>query len=241
MKRYCNTPTQLPFLRILCIGPTDTSTVWCELISGMGRTRQWCCSTSLSPWVWWQCTQPGSQQVWWIDWTWSSLCFIFIRWCWPFCWPHDERAWLFGFCLCACVVWQLAGENHCLRSSCTHICLLSAVGPRYYSCACPSGWMLAADQITCTRGMRPATWRKTLITQFDEKGSQIRCSRYVEILRSSSAVVIATAERMALSCFICSYLNAGKRINLWKHLTWTIQILVNSLPFRFSCKLLFQL
>uniref|UniRef100_A0A3B4FEE2 Low-density lipoprotein receptor-related protein 2 n=1 Tax=Pundamilia nyererei TaxID=303518 RepID=A0A3B4FEE2_9CICH len=46
---------------------------------------------------------------------------------------------------------QPAGENHCLRSSCTHICLLSAVGPRYYSCACPSGWMLAADQITCTR------------------------------------------------------------------------------------------
>ncbi|XP_035811393.2 low-density lipoprotein receptor-related protein 2a isoform X1 [Amphiprion ocellaris] len=46
---------------------------------------------------------------------------------------------------------QPAGENHCLRSPCTHICLLSAVGPRYYSCACPSGWTLAADQITCTR------------------------------------------------------------------------------------------
>nr|XP_046260892.1 low-density lipoprotein receptor-related protein 2a isoform X2 [Scatophagus argus] len=46
---------------------------------------------------------------------------------------------------------QPAGENHCFRSPCTHICLLSAVGPRYYSCACPSGWTLAADQITCTR------------------------------------------------------------------------------------------
>ena len=64
VKRYCNIPTQLPFLRILCIGPTDTSTVWCEPISGTGRTRQWCFSTSLSPWVWWQCTQPGSRQVW---------------------------------------------------------------------------------------------------------------------------------------------------------------------------------
>lgn len=63
MKRYYNIPTQLPFLRILSIGPTDTSTVWCGPISGMGRTRQWCCSTSLSPWVWWQCTQPGSRQV----------------------------------------------------------------------------------------------------------------------------------------------------------------------------------
>lgn len=48
------------------------------------------------------------------------------------------------------------GENHCLRSPCTHICLLSAVGPAYYSCACPSGWTLAADQITCTRGLHPA-------------------------------------------------------------------------------------
>ncbi|CAG5865572.1 unnamed protein product [Menidia menidia] len=46
---------------------------------------------------------------------------------------------------------QPAGQNYCLRSPCTHICLLSAVGPRYYSCACPSGWTLAADQFTCTR------------------------------------------------------------------------------------------
>ncbi|TKS67243.1 Low-density lipoprotein receptor-related protein 2 [Collichthys lucidus] len=35
-----------------------------------------------------------------------------------------------------------------------------------------SGWTLAADQITCTRGMHPAKWRKKIITQFDEKGSQ---------------------------------------------------------------------
>ncbi|KTG44453.1 hypothetical protein cypCar_00031434, partial [Cyprinus carpio] len=28
---------------------------------------------------------------------------------------------------------------------------LSAIGPRFYSCACPSGWTLAADQFTCTR------------------------------------------------------------------------------------------
>uniref|UniRef100_A0A3Q2Q3X8 Low-density lipoprotein receptor-related protein 2 n=1 Tax=Fundulus heteroclitus TaxID=8078 RepID=A0A3Q2Q3X8_FUNHE len=46
---------------------------------------------------------------------------------------------------------QPAGRNHCLGSPCTHICLLSAVGPRYYSCACPSGWTLAADQFTCAR------------------------------------------------------------------------------------------
>ncbi|KAA8588167.1 hypothetical protein FQN60_001361 [Etheostoma spectabile] len=46
---------------------------------------------------------------------------------------------------------QPTGENHCLRSPCTHICLLSAVEPSYYSCACPSGWTLATDQITCTR------------------------------------------------------------------------------------------
>lgn len=74
-------------------------------------------------------------------------------------------------------VWfgNVVGENHCMRSPCTHLCLLSALGPSYYSCACPSGWTLAADQITCTRGMHPAKLRKTLIAWFDEKGSQVRC------------------------------------------------------------------
>lgn len=61
------------------------------------------------------------------------------------------------------------GENRCLRSPCTHICLLSAVGPAYYSCACPSGWTLAVDQITCTRGLHPAKSRETLITWLAEK------------------------------------------------------------------------
>ncbi|XP_077472512.1 low-density lipoprotein receptor-related protein 2a isoform X9 [Stigmatopora argus] len=46
---------------------------------------------------------------------------------------------------------QPAGNNHCFQNPCTHICLLSAIGPRFYSCACPSGWTLAADQVTCTR------------------------------------------------------------------------------------------
>ncbi|XP_073701234.1 low-density lipoprotein receptor-related protein 2a [Garra rufa] len=51
---------------------------------------------------------------------------------------------------------QPAGYNPCDPRSnpCTHICLLSAIGPRFYSCACPSGWTLAADQFTCARGMR---------------------------------------------------------------------------------------
>ncbi len=49
-----------------------------------------------------------------------------------------------------------AGYNPCdpRSSPCTHICLLSASGPRFYSCACPSGWTLAADQFTCARGAR---------------------------------------------------------------------------------------
>ncbi|XP_016414141.1 low-density lipoprotein receptor-related protein 2-like [Sinocyclocheilus rhinocerous] len=48
---------------------------------------------------------------------------------------------------------QPAGYNPCdpRSSPCTHICLLSAIGPRFYSCACPSGWTLAADQFTCAR------------------------------------------------------------------------------------------
>uniref|UniRef100_A0A3Q2YAJ4 EGF-like domain-containing protein n=1 Tax=Hippocampus comes TaxID=109280 RepID=A0A3Q2YAJ4_HIPCM len=47
------------------------------------------------------------------------------------------------------------GRNHCFQNPCTHICLLSAIGPRFYSCACPSGWTLAADQVTCTRTEDP--------------------------------------------------------------------------------------
>ncbi|XP_059895450.1 LOW QUALITY PROTEIN: low-density lipoprotein receptor-related protein 2a [Gadus macrocephalus] len=46
---------------------------------------------------------------------------------------------------------QPAGVNHCAGSPCTHICLLSAVGPSFYACACPSGWTLAADHVTCAR------------------------------------------------------------------------------------------
>uniref|UniRef100_A0A672KQ36 Low-density lipoprotein receptor-related protein 2-like n=1 Tax=Sinocyclocheilus grahami TaxID=75366 RepID=A0A672KQ36_SINGR len=48
---------------------------------------------------------------------------------------------------------QPAGYNPCDPRStpCTHICLLSAIGPRFYSCACPSGWTLTADQFTCAR------------------------------------------------------------------------------------------
>lgn len=47
-----------------------------------------------------------------------------------------------------------SGYNPCdpHLSPCTHICLLSAIGPRFYSCACPSGWTLAADLFTCVRG-----------------------------------------------------------------------------------------
>ncbi|RXM28137.1 Low-density lipoprotein receptor-related protein 2 [Acipenser ruthenus] len=46
---------------------------------------------------------------------------------------------------------QPAGSNFCSMSPCTHICLLSALAPRFYSCACPSGWTLAADLVTCVR------------------------------------------------------------------------------------------
>lgn len=156
VKRCYNIPTQLPFLRILSIGPTDTSTVWCGPISGMGRTRQWCCSTSLSPWVWWQCTQPGNRQV-----TNTAKCFFFSGYV-----QNLSTNYLLTLGV---------GENHCLRSPCTHICLLSAVGPAYYSCACPSGWTLAADQITCTRGLHPAKSRGTLFMCFI--GMQIRADK----------------------------------------------------------------
>lgn len=172
-KRFFNTPTRLPFLRILCIGPTDTSIAWCEPISGMGRTRQWCCSTSLSQWVLWQCTQPGSQQVWqphaashrtvkslltgWIAFgiLRSNATFFknkFGSTCYSLRVMLESSIKLYllsHFGLCDSSV----GRNHCFQNPCTHICLLSAIGPRFYSCACPSGWTLASDQVTCARSM----------------------------------------------------------------------------------------
>ncbi|XP_016104637.1 low-density lipoprotein receptor-related protein 2-like [Sinocyclocheilus grahami] len=60
-----------------------------------------------------------------------------------------------------------AGYNPCdpRSSPCTHICLLSAIGPRFYSCACPSGWTLATDQFTCVLRLKgEIQYRKTLIT-----------------------------------------------------------------------------
>uniref|UniRef100_A0A3B3R2I7 Low density lipoprotein receptor-related protein 2a n=1 Tax=Paramormyrops kingsleyae TaxID=1676925 RepID=A0A3B3R2I7_9TELE len=50
---------------------------------------------------------------------------------------------------------QPPGVNRCSFNPCTHICLLSAIGPRFYSCACPSGWNLATDQISCVRVTDP--------------------------------------------------------------------------------------
>uniref|UniRef100_A0A3Q2ZKI3 EGF-like domain-containing protein n=1 Tax=Hippocampus comes TaxID=109280 RepID=A0A3Q2ZKI3_HIPCM len=65
--------------------------------------------------------------------------------------PHIKLYLLSHFGLCDSSV----GRNHCFQNPCTHICLLSAIGPRFYSCACPSGWTLAADQVTCTRTEDP--------------------------------------------------------------------------------------
>ncbi|XP_066544684.1 low-density lipoprotein receptor-related protein 2a isoform X1 [Amia ocellicauda] len=50
---------------------------------------------------------------------------------------------------------QPSATNFCASSSCSHICLLSSLGPRFYSCACPSGWSLAVDQINCLRAEDP--------------------------------------------------------------------------------------
>ncbi|KAM4859286.1 low-density lipoprotein receptor-related protein 2 [Thomomys bottae] len=50
---------------------------------------------------------------------------------------------------------QPNSPNPCALSSCSHLCLLSTQGPRYYSCACPSGWNLSQDSVNCVRGDQP--------------------------------------------------------------------------------------
>ncbi|XP_019409279.1 PREDICTED: low-density lipoprotein receptor-related protein 2 [Crocodylus porosus] len=50
---------------------------------------------------------------------------------------------------------QPGGINSCASASCSHLCLLSSSGPRFYSCACPSGWTLSPDNVNCMRVEQP--------------------------------------------------------------------------------------
>uniref|UniRef100_A0A8C6B9V0 Low-density lipoprotein receptor-related protein 2 n=1 Tax=Monodon monoceros TaxID=40151 RepID=A0A8C6B9V0_MONMO len=45
---------------------------------------------------------------------------------------------------------QPVSTNPCVHAQCSHLCLLSS--ERLYSCACPSGWRLSRDSVTCVRG-----------------------------------------------------------------------------------------
>ncbi|XP_037379377.1 low-density lipoprotein receptor-related protein 2 [Talpa occidentalis] len=45
--------------------------------------------------------------------------------------------------------------NSCASASCSHLCLLSSQRPQLYSCACPSGWSLSHDSVTCLRDDQP--------------------------------------------------------------------------------------
>ncbi|KAI5929752.1 Low-density lipoprotein receptor-related protein 2 [Manis javanica] len=45
--------------------------------------------------------------------------------------------------------------NSCAFSSCSHLCLLSTQNPGRCSCACPSGWSLSHDSVTCSRDEQP--------------------------------------------------------------------------------------
>ena len=44
----------------------------------------------------------------------------------------------------------ITAANPCSNVRCSHLCLLSSKS--LYTCACPSGWSLARDSVTCVRG-----------------------------------------------------------------------------------------
>uniref|UniRef100_A0A8U8BUY5 Low-density lipoprotein receptor-related protein 2 n=1 Tax=Geospiza parvula TaxID=87175 RepID=A0A8U8BUY5_GEOPR len=50
---------------------------------------------------------------------------------------------------------QPDGINSCASSPCSHLCLLSSSGPLFFSCACPSGWILSPDNRNCIRVEHP--------------------------------------------------------------------------------------
>ncbi|MBZ3890926.1 Low-density lipoprotein receptor-related protein 2 [Sciurus carolinensis] len=45
--------------------------------------------------------------------------------------------------------------NPCASAPCSHLCLLSSQSPKFYSCACPSGWNLSQDSVNCLRDDQP--------------------------------------------------------------------------------------
>ncbi|XP_021582708.2 low-density lipoprotein receptor-related protein 2 isoform X1 [Ictidomys tridecemlineatus] len=45
--------------------------------------------------------------------------------------------------------------NPCASAPCSHLCLLSSQGPKFYSCACPSGWNLSRDSVNCVKDDQP--------------------------------------------------------------------------------------
>ncbi|NWR88915.1 LRP2 protein, partial [Furnarius figulus] len=47
------------------------------------------------------------------------------------------------------------GFNPCASFPCSHLCLLSSSGPHFFSCACPSGWILSPDNRNCMRVEHP--------------------------------------------------------------------------------------
>ncbi len=46
--------------------------------------------------------------------------------------------------------WYSAVTNPCDGHGCSHLCLLSSTATNGYSCACPDGYMLEDDEVTCT-------------------------------------------------------------------------------------------
>lgn len=101
----------------------------------------------------------------------------------------SHRAVLLIFRLTCDSVFVL-GTNSCASASCSHLCLLSASGPRFYSCTCPSGWTLSSDHVNCMRGRNCAIAgkvKKRTTQHCQGKTSLIPCSL---ILQSFGCVCV---------------------------------------------------
>uniref|UniRef100_A0A8C9EZD8 EGF-like domain-containing protein n=1 Tax=Pavo cristatus TaxID=9049 RepID=A0A8C9EZD8_PAVCR len=84
------------------------------------------------------------------------------------------------------------GINSCASSPCSHLCLLSSSGPLFFSCACPSGWMLSPDNRNCMRGkVVVVRHEKKNLTDFHSHPSaqQKACFRTVTILFSVQVII----------------------------------------------------
>ena len=60
----------------------------------------------------------------------------------------------FDFTIIIVIAFNPCSTNN---GGCSHLCLLSTVDPKHYSCDCPTGMILSNDSLTCNELLENST------------------------------------------------------------------------------------